>query len=407
MDKKDLKIKKIPDKPGVYIFQNGRGTPLYIGRAKSLKSRVSSYFNENIGRVRSPLIGQMIQKTKRIKTIPTDNHLDAFILEAYLIKQNKPTYNSREKDNKSFNFVVITKEPFPRVLIVRGREIDLKYSKDNTLYIFGPFPKGDIFKNAMRIIRKIFPYRDRCIPATENKKGKLCFQAQIALCSGVCGGLIGEREYQKNIKDLAMFFSGDKVKLIKKFEKEMQKCAKAEEFEKAQKLKKTILSLKHIQDVSLIRGEYLEGSIQDFRIEGYDVSHTHGSQTVGVMTVVSNGEPATSEYRKFHIRQSKAMDDLGALEEILMRRFKHTEWKMPNLVVVDGGKTHLEIAKKVLTRYNLSIPIVAVTKDKHHKPRILQGDQISANIYKKAILLVNSEAHRFAISWHRRLRDKI
>src|SRR3989338_3218417 len=224
-------IKKLPTSPGVYFFLGSRKKILYIGKAGSLRDRVKSYFSKDIALSRSPAIQKMVQDACDISFQKTDSVLEAVILEADLIKKFKPKYNTQEKDDKSFNYVVITKEDFPRILLVRGKElfknktINLKSEILNLKSVFGPFPQGGVLKEALKIIRKIFPFRDSCIPPHKQHPNKLenvgmlfekngfgrpCFNRQIGLCPGVCTGEISKEEYAKTIRNIRLFFSGKK-----------------------------------------------------------------------------------------------------------------------------------------------------------------------------------------------------
>jgi excinuclease ABC subunit C len=341
--------------------------------------------------------------------------LEALILEANLVHSYKPKANTDLKDDKSFNYVVITKEDFPRVLVVRGKElaeqnplrrsrapVHLSGAEDfgKPLHTFGPFPHGMQLKEGMKIIRRIFPYRDTCEPTS----GKRCFNAQLGLCPGVCSGEISKKEYKKIIKRISLFFKGKKKELMRSLEKDMKTLAKEERFEEASKLRKQMFALGHIQDVSLIKEEYRSptGVVQlNSRIEAYDVAHLGGSATVGVMVVVEDGVAHKNEYRKFKIRAAKAGDDTGALREILSRRLGHDEWPMPRLVVVDGATAHINAAETILRSYGVHIPVVGVVKDEKHRPREIRGDTLLIGGRERAILLANAEAHRFAIQYHR------
>ncbi len=250
------KIAKFPDTPGVYLFKRA-GKILYIGKATSLRDRVKSYMSKTVFDTRSPLITKMLDNFDNIEYIKTDSVLEALVLEANLIKKYQPEANIKEKDNKSFNFVVITKEDYPRVLIVRGRE--LLASRKSTwtsdvqvAYTFGPFPNGSQLREAMKIIRKMFPYRDKCQP----NSGRPCFNKQIGLCPGVCTGEVTKEEYQKQIQNIILFFEGNKKKLLKNIEEQMKSFAESHEFEKANIAKHTLFSLNHIQDIALIKSEY-------------------------------------------------------------------------------------------------------------------------------------------------------
>lgn len=398
-------VKNLPDSSGVYLFKNEKGDILYIGKATSLHDRVRSYFSNDIEFVRSPLIAKMITDASKIDIEKTDSVLEALILEAYLIKKHQPPYNTKEKDNKSFNYVVITKENFPQLLIMRGRDLEenLKAKSLQLKASFGPFPYGSELREALKIIRRIFPWRDnKCKP----NQGRPCFNAQIGLCPGVCTGSISKQEYAKIIKNIILFFEGNKKKILRNFEKEMKMYAKNQEFEKAEIIKRHIFALNHIQDVALIK-ERQSVTGESFRIEAYDVAHIAGTSVVGVMTVIEDGEIKKSDYRKFIIKDNPGVNDTGALREILTRRFNHLEWAMPTLVVVDGGIAQKNTAESFLKEKNIQIPVVAVTKDEHHKPREIQGDVELVKTYEKNILLANGEAHRFALKFHRQKRDQL
>ncbi len=396
---------KLPDAPGVYQFKC-LGKIVYIGKATSLRDRVRSYFRPDIVLTRSPLISKMLNQFDNIDFIKTDSVLEALILEAHLIKKYQPEANIQEKDNKSFNFVAITKEDFPKVLVLRGRELlNSHFNKEREYkiaYSFGPFPNGGQLRQALKIIRKIFPYRDDKCKALS---GKPCFNRQIGLCPGVCTGEISKEDYALTIKNLVLFFQGNKKRLVKNLEKQMKSFARAKEFEKANLAKRGLFSLNHIQDVSLIK-EDVENFSDSFRIESYDIAHMSGQNVVGVMTVVENGEARKSDYRKFKIKDDPGVNDTKALSEVLSRRLGHIEWRFPDLIVVDGGVAQKRAAQKILRENKIDIPVVSVVKDERHRPREILGDKNLLK-YEKEILLSNSEAHRFAIGYHKKLRGRI
>lgn len=403
-------ILKIPTKAGVYKFLGKKNEILYIGKATNLKNRVRSYFSKDLEIRRSPLISKMISEAKDIKYEVTETVLESLILEAHLIKKFTPPYNTADKDQKSFYSVVITKEIFPRILLVREREIKTGKLKFEVDEYFGPYPHGSELKEALKIIRKIFPFRDKCYPVTDSdklKKLKPCFNFQIGLCPGVCIGLINEKEYSKTIKNVKTFLRGNKKTLIKNLEKEMGLLAKEREFEKAIAIKKQIFALNHINDVSLIRANR-EVSLDNFRIEAFDIAHLSGTNMVGVMTVIKNGEISKKEYRMFKIKEQKNPDDTKALKEILVRRFNHPEWSLPKLIVVDGSTAQVNVANLAINEADLNIDVVAVTKDERHRPKEILGYEklkdIKIQNLKNQILLANSEAHRFAVNYHRKIR---
>lgn len=394
------KKNEFPETPGVYFFLDEQDELLYIGKATSLRDRVKSYFIQDIIETRGPKIRLMLERIATMGYMRTDSVLEALILESNLIKAEQPPYNTDAKDNKSFNHVVITKEMFPRVLIVRGRDIEQKKFIDPVKYIFGPFPAGGALRDALKIVRRLFPYRDRCLP----ESGKLCFSAQIGLCPGMCAGVLSAKEYGRTINHIRLFFEGHKNDIVKQLEREMKVCAKELRFEEAGAIKKTLFGLHHIQDMALIKDDLREKHAH--RIEAYDVAHLSGTASVGVMVVVEESRPNKNEYRQFKLREKHNGNDLSALEEILTRRLKHKEWTLPELIVVDGAHLQFERAEQVLREIEITIPIVGVVKDVHHKADRLIGPVALIERFEKEILLANTEAHRFAITFHRKRREK-
>ncbi len=417
MTREELNKFKLPDSPGVYIFKLGKKI-LYIGKAASLRDRVRSYFSADLGKSRSPTIVRMVEEANSLDWQTTDSVLEALILEANLIKRHQPPYNVDEKDNKSFNYLVITKEDFPRVLIVRGREL-FSGSKQATSYklaaIYGPFPQGGSLKEALKIVRKIFPYRDKCTPCSQGGSllrtrmllvhCKPCFNRQIGLCPGVCSGEMSNAVYAHTIRNIKELFSGNFHGLKRRLAREMHASAKSERYEEAQVLRQQISALEHIRDVSLIKDESRISSGGGARIEAFDVAHTSGTETVAVMTVVNNGEMVKAAYRKFKI-QTATNDDVASLTEALTRRLNHPEWPLPRVFVVDGGKGQMNAAKNILKKAGIEVPLVGVVKNEFHKPQRLIGDERAIEAYERDILLANNEAHRFGIEWHRKRRQR-
>ena len=419
---------KMPDKPGVYFFRKGKEV-IYIGKATSLRDRVKSYFGKDLIETRGPLLVDMVFKADEINWEVTDSVLEALILEANLIKKYQPKYNTKEKSDKSFLNVIITNETLPRVFTVRTRLKEhsniLKNVRMSKTY--GPFTNGSQLKEAMKIIRPIFPFLD------DKSKNYYKFYKQVDLVPDI-SSKEGIKQYKNNIKNLKLFFEGKKKKVLKNLEKEMKEYAKKYEFEKAGEVKGQIFALKHINDVALIkdgRQHTFEGTLgrsdgdgqrkfsaenfrgesesilpEVFRIEAYDIAHMGGKNMVGVMVVVSGGEIEKSEYKKFKIRTQSGANDTGALKEVLERRLAHDEWTFPNLIVVDGGKAQINTASRVLSKLNLDIPVVSVLKDERHKPKDILGDRKFGLKYEREILLANSEAHRFAIAYHKNMRNK-
>ncbi len=409
MKREDLKEFKLPDGPGVYVFKKGKKI-LYIGKATSLRDRVRSYFSSDLVKGRGERVVGMVAEAQSIAHMQTNSILEALILEANLIKRHQPPYNVDEKDNKSFNYLVITKENFPRVLIVRGRELYQNWDAKDIGKTFGPFPHGTQLQEALKIVRRIFPFRDaKCVPCGQgkNKACRSCFNRQIGLCPGVCTGEMAKKEYAQRIKHISQFLSGNFKGLKRTLAREMKAAAAAEKFEEATQLRRQIHALEHVRDVSLIKDEHRVSPGGGVRIEAYDVAHTSGTETVAVMTVVHSGEAIKAAYRMFKVKTA-TNDDVGSLKETLSRRLNHAEWPMPRVFVVDGGKGQMRAAQGVLKAAGIEVPIVGVVKNERHKPERLIGDKRTIEAYEKDILLANNEAHRFAIQFHRkRLRARV
>lgn len=405
MTREIFKKLKIPDAPGVYFFLSKQKEILYIGKATSLVNRLHSYFDTALAEKRSTLIEKMVQEAASISWTQTESVLEAIILEVNLIRVHKPPYNTRSKDDKSYNHLVITDEEFPRVLVVRSK--DLTEDARSYKYTFGPFPSGQLFKEALKLIRKLFQFYDidGNIVQTSNKalRGKIDFNRQI----GLYPKNITKAEYARTIRHIRLFFEGKKLKIIMDLERQMMRYARREEFEKAHYLKKRIYALKHIQDISLIKeSSRTHKDDRRARIEAYDVAHLGGTHMVGAFTVVVGNEAQPSEYKKFIIKSCEGSNDPKALTEILTRRLTHAEWSYPELIVVDGGVAQKNAAEHVLAKMMLTIPVVGVVKDEHHKPKKIIGAQKLATFYKNAILLANAEAHRFALTFHKKRRAK-
>ena len=407
MEKEKLAKLKLADVPGVYFFLGTKREILYIGKATSLKNRVQSYFAKDIGIKRSKLIEQMVAEAKMVDVTVTDSVLEALILECNLIRTHKPKYNSISKDDKSYNHLIITNEVYPRVLVVRGKDLTSKFTEDEIKYHFGPFTSGTLFREALKIVRKLFKFYDTKIPVGEEKskmaRGIIDFNKQI----GLYPSLDNKKQYEDTIRYVRLFFEGKKMEIIKELEKEMMMLAKKELFEEALVCKRKIFALQHIQDVALIKDEskkYTDD--RSVRIEAYDVAHLAGQDMVGVMTVVEGGEAIHHQYRKFKIKSVTGSNDTAALKEVLTRRLTHEEWQYPQIIVVDGGTAQKNAAEHVLRKADILIPVVAVVKDERHKPiRLIASKKLLA-MYENDILLCNAESHRFALAYHVEKRNK-
>ena len=405
MQKSALNFKDIPDGPGVYFFRKGKEI-LYVGKATSLRDRLKSYFAHDLEEVRSPLVAKVVADASKLTWEECDSVLDALILEAKYIKEHKPKGNTDEKDDKSFAYVVVTKERFPRVLVARERELSAKFPSNTVAHLFGPFPSGGMLKAALKIIRRIFPFFDTRFSIDEQMSPANEKTLRFNQVIGLYPKELDEKTYKKTVRNIVLLFEAKKKTLLKTLEREMKNAAKEERFEDADIAKRQLFALRHIQDVTLIHDDLRIPRTANFRIEAYDTAHLRGEEPRGVMAVVMDGEAVSSEYRTFTIRSAKAGDDYQALQEIIERRAKHREWSYPQLIVIDGGRAHLNRAKKILSEVGMDADVVSVVKDERHRPREILGANAFAVTHESSILLANAEAHRFSIGRHRKALRK-
>jgi len=377
------KLKIVPKKSGVYFWLDKTGKVLYVGRATNLKNRLSQYFQKNI----SDRIAEMVETARDIKFETTDTLLEAIILEAKNIKKFWPKYNIVDRDNRSFIYIVIPKTEFAKPIIVRGT--DLKKFPASKARVFGPYQSFYLLQNALRLIRHIFPYGN-CTP----HNGKACFDYQIGLCPGACIDAISARDYQKNINNICLLLAGEKKRLTARLIKENPDKIKA---------------LKHIQDVSLLTREDDLREAKVNRIEGYDISHHQGKESYGSMVVFENGEANRNEYRLFKIKEAPGGDDERALSEVLLRRFQHPEWTLPEIIMIDGGSPQISFLSKIFQANNINIPLVGISKFGGDKlvfmPKTKKEIRDLANNIKPTLLKLREEAHRFANYGRKRARS--
>lgn len=380
---------------------------LYIGKAGNLRRRVSSYFT----RGHDVRIEKLVKNIASISYKKTQTALEALILEAALIKKHQSPFNVLEKDNTSFLFVEFTNETYPRLLLVRGRE-RVKGKR------FGPFTSAGALREALRFLRRIFPWSVHppaglraARRASDPTKKRPCFEYELGLCPGTCAGLITEKAYRGNIKKLIAIFEGKMETVRKSIEREMKRASKNLEFEKAEKLKRQLFGLTHIQDIAFITNDEVSGrssASHTIRIEGYDVSNISGTSGVGSMVVFTNGKPDKNEYRKFKIQSLDSPNDIGMLREMLRRRFARIPsalgWTLPDLVLIDGGKGQVNVVKKTLSEAGLKIPIVGIAKGPTRKKNEFIG-VLPRGVEEKTLIRIRDEAHRFAVFYHRKLRS--
>src|SRR4030043_380713 len=412
---KKYKISKLPKISGVYAFKKD-GKFLYIGKATDIKKRVKNHFS------RPGFRGSLfINEAEKIGYLRTNSEIEALILEANLIKKHQPKYNVLWKDDKNYFFVAITKENFPRIFVTHQIKLKLKIrSWKSRIEFIGPFVEGSALKKTLKILRKIFPYY------TLKKHPKnLCLWCQLNLCPGPNPNF---QEYKKNINSLIAVLKGKKQAVLKGLKKEMKRTSALEKFERAAKIRDQIRILERIfapakifeeESIPLNLKKYwsktekilknlFKTNKRIFRIEAYDVSNIQGKEATGSMVVFIKGLPNKNFYRKFKIKTIDKPNDIAMIKEIIKRRLKHSEWPFADLILIDGGKAQFNAARSVINDQGITIPVIALAKrnnklylENRKNPILLEN--LQREIFN-LILRIRDEAHRFAISYHRKLR---
>jgi excinuclease ABC subunit C len=546
LTEKELRRKAmaLPLTPGVYIMKNKDKKIIYIGKAKALKNRVSSYFGSHSNH--SLKVIRMVENVDDFDYILCDTEFEALVLECSLIKQHMPKYNILLKDDKGYNYIKITKEEFPRISECK-QMID-----DNSTYI-GPFISNFSVKNAVEETLKIFklPRCNKRFPRDYNKS-RPCLNGFMGLCSAPCNGRITKEEYLNNVNDAVAFLKGGSANAIKEMTQKMEQYSEELEFEKAAKMRDRIKAIKNldekqkvvsinvpeedvfalvnsnkkacfdvirfkngkltdsehwlidsVDDLNEARFELIEryysmrdnipsriavdGEIADEEllrefleskrgkkleiihpqkgehlaivnmciknanehlaqyqgrlgkemaaldelanllglpkppeyIESYDISHTFGSDNVAGMVVFHNGRPMKSAYKRFSIKGFDGQNDVGSMNEVLTRRFKHyyeddddsTFKILPDLILLDGGQPQVNAVLPVIKKMNIQVPVFGMVKDSKHRTRAIayDGGEIAINSNRSAFTLVSTiqeEVHRFAISYHHKKHQK-
>lgn len=403
------KLKKIvasaPDAAGVYLMKDKQGDVLYIGKAKSLKKRLTSYMTRD-------LAGKTIVLMSNVydiewKLTPTESL--ALLLEANLVHKYKPKYNVSLRDDKSFPMVKITHEDYPAICITRKKE-------DDGARYFGPYTSAGLLRGALKIIRKHFPYR-----SCKQLPSEACMYYRIGLSPAPCIGKINKKEYAKTIKNISLILEGRADTLIKKLSKEMKQYSKAQKFEQAAKMRDQINALGALAETHA--GSANQNELEDLkslldlnklpeRIEAFDISNISGKEATGSMVSFYRGIADKNNYRRFRIKTIEGIDDYKMLAEVVRRRYSRLiaeKLPLPDLVLIDGGRSHLLVAQRQISNLGLDLPIMSIAKDRENiyiknraTPINFKSDTQALNLIRR----IRNEAHRFAISYHHVLRRK-
>jgi excinuclease ABC subunit C len=399
-------VKALPDQPGVYLFRDAEGALLYVGKALSLRKRVASYFRKTPAL--SPRIGGMMKRVAGLEIRRTASEAEALLLEAQLIKEAKPYYNVAFRDDKSFPMLKVTNEPFPRLLVARRR------LSDGAAY-FGPYTEAGLMHEALRFLRRVFPMRTcRTFPKTP------CLEYHLGQCLAPCVGYISAERYGRIADDLVAFLKGGRDSLLRELTRRMTQAAGHQRFEEAARLRDQIQALTSVivaKETSLVAGplEQLQAALKlprlPRRIEAFDLSNIFGAFAVGSMVVFTDGKPHKAHYRRFRIRTVQGSDDFEMMREVIRRRYGGSlasQLPLPDLILVDGGKGQLSAAGEALESLSLVIPSMGLAKRFEHI--FLPGSPDPVVLLPTSPVLhlvqhIRDEAHRFAIAYHRKLRE--
>lgn len=406
---KDLadKIKSLSLTSGVYLMKDADGKIIYVGKAVSLRKRVQSYFRTKQTMSKTD---QLVLEIHDIDTVHTNSEAEALILEASLVKQHMPKYNFDLRDDKSYPYIEITGEKFPRIDFVRPRV------KNKTSHYYGPYVDAKLIREAMTIIRKIFHFRT-CDPFPK----KECLDYHIGLCEAPCIDKISRKDYLRNIRNVCLILEGKKDELYRNLRSEMEALSRENRFEQAAKIRDQLRAIGALYtgsvDVNYYKeAEQLQRALNlprmPERIEGFDISNIMGQQSVGSMVSFLAGKPDKSQYRRFRIKEVAGIDDFKMIAEVVRRRYsrlKREGLPFPDLIMIDGGKGQLSAACEQLHKLEVSIPIVSLAKREEEiflpgkrNPVVLSHGSLGLKLLQR----LRDEAHRFALAYHRNLRAK-
>ncbi len=404
------KIKTLPQSSGVYLFKDTDGTIIYIDKAVNIRKRVESYFRSNTRHLKTDLL---VGHIAEIALMPTASEAEALLLEASLIKQYQPKYNIELKDGKTYPYIQITKEKFPLVSVIR---LNARKNKNVAAQLYGPYVNPTLIREALQIIRKIFPFRS-CDPFGD----KLCLDFHIGLCQGPCEGKISQEEYSRNIRNVKLILDGKKDDLYRHLRADMEELSRCKDFEGAAKVRDQIRAIGALysgtKDINYYKeAEQMQRAIglerAPARIECFDISNIMGEQAVGSMVSFLNGKPDKNNYRRFGIKAVKGIDDFQMIAEVVRRRYtrlKKEGLSYPDLIVIDGGKGQLAAAVGELKKIGAVIPVISLAK--REEEIFVPGKRVAIRLPAdslglKLIMRIRDEAHRFALKYHQLLRGK-
>jgi excinuclease ABC subunit C len=422
------KVKTFPAAPGVYLMKDSLGRVIYVGKARNLRNRAGSYFSKQAAV--DPRTADWVPEIADLDFLLTDSEVDALLLEARLIKDIQPKFNSDLKDDKTFPYLEIhIREPFPRVEFTRKPR-----PKGTKLY--GPFTSARKLRGAIAVLQKVFRFRNCSLDIREDDERwrwfRPCLLASIQQCTAPCNLRISKEEYRRDIKKLCLFLDGKKAKLLRGLHKEMQTASQELKFEKAARIRDQIKALENLN----LRGDLdahtqpevfqidprkgLLGLKKIFgleklprRIEGVDIAHLQGGETVASLVQFIDGLPFKHGYKRFKIKTVDGVDDFASMREVVSRRFRRLSQEgedFPDILLIDGGKGQLGAAMEAMRSIGIDPPFT-ISLAKKEEEVFLPGESEPKLLSRHSFALrllqyVRDESHRFAQQYHHLLRKK-
>jgi excinuclease ABC subunit C len=422
------KVRRFPTTPGVYLMKDRQGRVIYVGKAVNLRSRAGSYFNSTATTDRR--IADLVVEIADVDFIPTDSEVDALLLEARLVKDVQPRFNQELKDDKTFPYLQITtNEDFPRIEFTRK-------PRTKGVKLYGPFTSAKRLRGAIAVLQRIFKFRTCALDIIESEERwrwfRPCLLASIHQCTAPCNLRISKEEYKEDIRRLRMFLDGHKKQLLDELHESMQAASKELKFEKAARIRDEIKAIENLN----LRGDLREHAqpeafyidpkrgmrglqkifnlpVRPRRIEGVDIAHLQGGETVASLVQFIDGLPFKPGYKRYRIRTVEGVDDFASMREVVSRRFRRLQQEsetFPEILLIDGGKGQLGAAVESLEALGVRRPLV-ISLAKQQEEVFVPGESESIKLSRHSYALrllqyVRDEAHRFAQSYHHLLRRK-
>lgn len=420
-------LANLPDRPGVYIMRDRAGTVIYVGKARSLRKRVQSYFRDSALRRADPKLRSLVHSVHDLEILPLRTEAEALIVEGQFIKDYRPRYNILFRDDKRFPLLrVDPNEPVPKFTLCRIR-------RDDGASWFGPYAAGGAARAALEFLDKRFGLR-RCRPRIPGEKDhRHCLDDIVRFCSAPCIGRVTREQYMERVDAACRFLRGESPEVLKDLREAMLRAAGARDYEGAASLRDLLGLLHKAVRQRAVAARSIDGRRTDAQaglaalaealglpapprvIECYDISNIGGSLAVGSMVCAVEGLPHRNRYRQFRIRTVEGSDDPAMMAEVLRRRFSRAgqpEWTVPDMVLVDGGITQLRAARAVLAELGFpSLPAAGLAKqfESIHWGPVGAERVLSLPLDSPALRVLRAlrdEAHRFALTYHRRLRQQ-